>query len=294
MRKQSSSFNRNVIALTLISGMALSGCAQFETRNSASMPLGSMLEATADSRQKETPAPLALPASVAILFIPSSDAHIEKTTLHRAALELKQQLVTNTKYIRSVSVVSSDDVGGKTSLPRIRAMYDADIAIVLSYQQDQRNQQSGPGGLVDATVVGAFVAPTVKTITTTVVDAKIIHIANDAVIFRASGDDSRTTKATSFGTRGELADESYNGILTASKNLGEGLLATLSRFENYDMANAVPMNEFYASADSTKSPANANTWNSINSFKAGGGGTTDSLVVALLIAAALRRKITAI
>lgn len=203
----------SLVVPVLAASVLLSGCVSFQERSSASEPLSTVLESTKDSRQTKTPAPLSFPASAAIVFIPGKYAHIPKTTLRQAAIELKQTLAENTKYLRSVSVVANDDINTKISLNKIRAMYDTDIAIILSYQQDQRSRQSGPAGVLDATVVGAFVAPTVGTTTSTVVDAKIIHIPNNAIIFHASGDDRRSTNATSFGNAGAVAEASTDSLM---------------------------------------------------------------------------------
>ena len=273
------------VSLIVIASVTLSGCAQYATRNTSSQPFAEIIEPVKDSRQMAAKATLAFPASVAIAFIPDKNHNIPKTTLREAADALKQQLLANSKYIRSVSIVALEDINAKISLGQIRSMYDADIAILLSYEQDQSDQQSGPGGLADATIVGAFLVPSAKTATSTHIDGKIIHIESNALIFRPSGDDRRTTHSTSYGLHGVRAQESTNSLLAATRNFGEQLSKTLSRFDNYDLSQAVSMSVVTAepAATGTKSSDKDNNWNKVDNFKLGGGGSMDIWSLALAI-----------
>ena len=165
--------------LPAICSATLSGCAHRDIhRSSASVPLAKVIETTKDSTMTSQKAPLILPASVAILFAPAEQragASVPATTLRKAAEKLKQQLIANPKYIKSVTVVAGDDIKEKISLEQIRALYGTDIAILLSYQQDQRSSQSGAAGFMDITIIGAFAIPGVETITTSIIDGKVIQ-----------------------------------------------------------------------------------------------------------------------
>lgn len=220
----------NFIAIAVMTCSVLSGCAQYSARTSASLPLNAIIEPAKDSRQVEQKSTLTFPASIAILFIPSNN-NVPETMLREAADLLKQQLLLNTKYVRSVSIVAMDDIRSKVSLAQIRAMYDAEIAMILSYKQDQHYQQSGPGGLIDLTIVGAMMVPSVGTTTATNIDGKVVHIASNALVIRQSGTDKRTTYSTSYGVDSTLAEQSSLGILAATTNFGSALGNTLSKFD---------------------------------------------------------------
>ncbi len=285
-----------MVSLVIMASATLSGCAQYATRNTSSQPLATIIEPVKDSRQVTEKASLAFPASVAIAFVPDKNHNIPKTMLRQAADLLKQQLLANPKYIRSVSVVALEDVNAKISLSQIRSMYDAEIVILLSYEQDQSDQQSGPGGLADATIVGAFLVPSAKTVTSTHIDGKVIHIESNALIFRQSGNDRRTTHSTSYGLNGARAQESTHGLLAATQNFGEQLSKTLSRFDNYDLSQAVSMSVVTAEHTTTvtKEGGKDDNWNRVDNFKLGGGGSMDiwslSLAIACLWWVRARRK----
>ncbi len=285
--------------LVVCSFTTLFGCAHRDiARNSSSVSLSEIIEPIKDSRQTVQKTPLNLPAAVAIVIVPgkqSNSNHVPNTSLRQAAEKLKQQLLAEPKYISSVSVVTGDDVEKKISLENIRAMYATDIAIILSYQQDQRNNQSGVAGLMDVTIVGIFLVPGVETKTSSVIDGKVIHIPSNAIIFRASGTDERATYSTSHSEKGTAMEESIDSILAATSEFGKSLTKVLSKFDNYDFSQAVPMSVLTAD-DSKKSakdrPAN-DYWGKVDNYKSTGGGAFG--IVLLLISAtvcyaAWRRK----
>ena len=194
-----------VLFAVIVAFGVLSGCARFSARSSSSVPLASIIATTQDSRQTMQKASLTFPASVAVIFVPGKSHIVPETVLHQAEQKLREQLLAKPKYIRSVSIVSTDVMRAKVSLTQIRAMYDADIAIILSYKQDQLQTQSGPGGLMDATLIGSFVVPSVETKTSTLIDGSVVHIPNNAVIFRAGGSAERKAYSTSYGVTATLA-----------------------------------------------------------------------------------------
>lgn len=269
-----------VLGLALSVGLT-SGCAQNQTRSSRSQSLSSLIEPAKDSRQVENKATLAFPASVAVIYVPSSDYNIPRTAIMDSADALRQQLLADQKYIRSVTVVSLDDVASKVSLANIRALYDADMALIVTYEQDQSSQQSGPGGFVDGTIVGAFVVPSVKTATTTRVEAKVVHIPSNALVFRHSAGDSRTSHSTSYGQKSTMHNESADSLLKATTALGDALLSTLQKFDNFDLSHAVSMDVLTANeaVDTQSHTTSDGNWNRVDRFKLSGGGSIDGIAL---------------
>lgn len=284
--------------LIVISFTTLFGCAHSDiAKSSSSASLADIIEPVKDSRQTVQKTPLTLPASVAIVIVPSkkSYSHVPNTSLRLAAEKLKQQLLANPKYISSVSVVTGDDIEQKISLEKIQAIYAADTAIILSYQQDQRSNQNGIAGLMDVTIVGIFLVPGVETKTSSIIDGKVIHIPSNAIIFRASGTDERSTYSTSHSEEGTAREESIDSILAATTDFGSSLTKELSKFDNYDFSQATPVSVL-TTGDSTDSakvePAN-DYWEKVDSYKSTGGGAFGIvllLVSAAVCCAAWRRK----
>lgn len=273
---------RHLLAsFVFICSAALVGCAQQLTRSSSSASATRMIEPVKDSKQLSQKAPLSLPVSVAIVTVPSADKQVPYTTLRLASDKLKQQLLADTKYISSVAVVQSDDIKEKISLERLRSIYGSDIVIVLSYKQDQRGNQKGVFALIDATIVGAFLVPGVEMKTSTVIDGTVIHIPSSAIIFRASGTDERTSHSTSYAQDSSLTEESINGILAATADFGNSLTRTMTRFDNYDLSQAVRVS-LPGADDAT--PAN-DYWKKVDTYKRTGGGAFG--MIPLLFSAAL-------
>ncbi len=268
---------------------ALAGCAQNIAMRSQSASLVEFIEPVKDSRKISQKTPLVLPVSVAVIMVPGkpSDRNlIPNTTLRLAAEKLKQQLLANPKYINSVAVVTGDDIKNKISLDRIRAIYAADIAILISYQQDQRSIQSGPAGLMDVTIIGAFLFPGVVTKTASVVDGKIVHIPSNAIIFMQNGMDERSATSTSYAQTSFAREESINSILAATTNFGNSLSKSLAKFDNYDISQAASILDQTElnSAGGEKDKSANDYWAKVDTYKSTGGGAWGLVELLLCVA----------
>jgi rhombotail lipoprotein len=288
-----------VILAVLFCSAALFGCVQSVTRSSSSAPLTEVIDTIKDSQQAVKKTPLALPAAVVVMFVPGKDrardgSHVPNTTLRQAAEKLKQQLLENPKYIKSVTVVSGDYIKARISLAQIKAIYASDIVIILSYEQDQRSYQSGVAGLLDFTIVGMFLVPGVETKTTTVIDGKVIHIPSDAMIFRSNGMDERSVHSTSYGSTSTATEESINSILAATTEFGKSLSKVLTKFDNYDISEAVSMSVLTAdnSLDTVKGKPSNDYWAKVDTYKSTGGGAFGviPLLISLVVCWAARRR----
>lgn len=276
--------------LVLASTGSLFGCAQSLARSSSSASLGKIIEPVQDSKLATQKTPLALPVSVAILAIPSQtrgDSQVPNTTLRTAAEKLKQKLLANPKYVNSVTVVEQDDAVGKVSLDKIRKLYGADVAIIMSYHQDQRSVQPGFFALMDATLVGAFLVPGVEIQTVSVIDGKVVHLPSNAIIFRASGTNEFTSHSTSYATRTSFTEASIASMVAATDDFGNSLTKALNRFDKFDLSQAVPISALAAEssekAEASAAPAN-DYWKKVDTYKTTGGGAFG--IIPLLIAAA--------
>lgn len=273
-----------LLCLVVFCAATLSGCgAMHAPKSSSSRSLNEIIEPIKDSRQAVQKKSLSPPVSVAIVMIPSNQPDYPKTSLRLAADKLKQQLLGNPKYISTVDIVPYIDFKSKISLEQIREIYDADIAILLSYQQDQRRNQSGIAGLMDMTIAGVFLVPGVEITTTSVIDGMVIHILSNAIIFRTSVTDERTSLSTTYAQEGNIQEESIKSMLAATTDFGNSLTKTLSNFENYDFSQAVSLSVLTdkKSIDAARGrPAN-DYWAKVDYYKSTGGGAVG--IVPLLI-----------
>lgn len=272
--------------IVVVGCLTLTACVHVDiAKHTASAPLAVVLDTTRESRQAENKSPLNIPASVAILFIPANDPQnnsVAVTTLRQAADQLKAQLLANPKYISAVTVVPVEE--GKISLERIRTLYATDVVILLSYQQDQRSRQAGAYGMLDVTIVGAFLVPGVVTVTTSVVDGYVVHVPNNAIIFRSSGMSERTARSSTYAEVSTAKEESLSGMKDATIDFGKNLTAALARFEQFDLAQAVPATFLTEGPQDNGTYQSANSyWDKVEKYKNTGGGAFG--VIPLLLAA---------
>ncbi len=284
--------------LFTLSSILLSGCANQPLEGSSSSGnLGNFIDVAKDSRLADIKIPLRLPASIAIVFVPSElypDYKIPDTTLHLAAEKIKQQIIANPKLVRSATVVPTEEIKAKLSLQQIRELYDTDIAILLSYRQDRRNQQSGPAAFMDLLIIGNFFIPGIKTLTSTIIEGKVIHIPSNAIIFKTNGTDQRSIYSTRYGEKSAGADESIESLLAATTDFGNSLTKVLTKFENFDASHATSLSvlAMAESGDNRISRPTNDYWKSVNSYKASGGGAFGiiPLLIAIAVCFVARRK----
>ena len=264
----------------------IQGCGTLEPRSSSSRNLASVLEPAKDSLSLTEKKPLVFPAPVAVLMIPGDTFRmVPSSTLRLAAEELKKELLKNNAYINGVSIISTDDTRGKISLKTIRDLYGTDIVIVLSYEQDQRRTQGGFFTFLDIAIVPAFIVPSVKVTTSTVVDGKIIHIPSNAIIFRSDGTDERSTFLARISSEGSKTDEeSISGFISATNKFGENVGKKLAQLDKFDMSQAVSMNKFMGEQAGSPKKENDpnNNWARVDTYKQSGGGAFGFLDIFLL------------
>lgn len=278
--------------LVVLSLILLPGCTPHRAANInySSLNIRDCIDVVKDSRLADSKTPLRIPASVAVVFVPGEK--IPVTTMKQAGETLKKQLLANPKYIRSVTVVPIEDVKATTSLQHIRELYDTDIAILLTFNQDISNQQSGPAAFFDYLVIGYFFVPGVETQTSTLIEGKIIHIPSNAMIFRESGSDQRSTHSTSHGEHGIRRSESVDGIMAATTDFGNSLSNVLTKFENYDVSRAIPLSTVLAGEPGTAGTRSNDYWEKVDTYKSSGGGSFGiiPLLIAMTLYVAARRR----
>lgn len=293
------SFKFLVAALTVIS---LAACGSIHPRHSGSVRLETILEPVKDSLVVTDKKPLVFPTTVAVLMVPArGSSELADTTLRRASEELKKELLKNDKYINGVSIISPDDIRDKVTLETLRNLYGADVLILLTHRQDRRHVQGSFAQLMNIAIAPAFIVPSVRVTTTTAVDAKIIHIPSNAIIFRSSGFDERSTLMTPISAEGAKGGEqNLVGFIAAVTDLGRNVSKKLAQLDSFDMSKAVSVNQLLeegsavaagagtpaGSTGSTGGPAKAPAeagWQQVDSYKRSGGGAAGLPLLATLL-----------
>lgn len=267
-------------------GINLQGCGSLNPRSASSKELANILIPVKDSLVSSEKKPLIFPTTIAILMVPGNyNGMIPDSTLRLAAEELKKELLKNDKYINGISIISSGDIREKISLSTIRNLYGADIVVVISYQQDQRRTQNSLASFMNIAIAPAFLIPSVKVTTSTIIDGKIIHIPSNAIIFRSSGTDERSTYLTPVSSnQGKANDESISGFVSSLNKFGENVGIKLAQLDKFDMSNAVSMNKVINEQSNLqgKPGASGDSWAKVDSYKSSGGGAFDEIGIFIL------------
>lgn len=266
-----------ILALFLIT--SLQGCV-IGPRSSASQGLSQILDPVTDSLVSMDKEPLVFPSTIAILMVPSPDTNmVPNSTLRLAAEELKQELLKNDKYINGVIVVSNSDIKEKITLKTLRKMYGVDIVAIISYQQDQRSSRNSFLSFLDLAIVPAYTIPSVKVTTSTVVDGKIVHIPSNAIIFRASGLNERSTHMTPVSSQENgTNEESIEGLKASIIDLGENVSNILTGLSEFDLSTAVSMDDVIEQSkisEENSSSLEGKSWEKVDNYKRSGGGSID-------------------
>lgn len=269
--------------------LLLSGCV-LSPRSASSVRLEDILLPVKDSLVATDKKPLTFPATVAILMVPQGNrVMVPDTTMRIAAEALKKELVKNTRYVSGVTIVSQSDLRSKVTLQTLHDLYGADVVVLVTHQQDRRMIQSGFAQFTNITIVTAYLVPTVKVTTTSAVDAKIIHIPSNAVIFRSSGFNERVSWMTPAVAEQSNADEeSIKGFLSAIDDLGHNITGKLNQMDQFDARTAVPLDQLLAEdakagpPTATAGPGTPDEWNRVDTYKRSGGGALDGVSIGAL------------
>lgn len=225
-----------------------------------------------------TKKPLTLPAKVGVMFVPEKDQgfDVPETTKKHAIDAICSQLKSHKKYVAGAFPVPSSYLhpnGGIANLDQVARIFDVDVIIVLAADQFQQQIRNPIAAFMDITLVGMFTIPGNIVDTRTVLEAAVYHVPSRALIFRTDGSDERKSRATNYGSTAVMREDAFTGVEAAANKLMFSLGEALTKFEKFDVATAEsihPLTEI--PADKKSSPAPADYWRQVNSYKSGGGG----------------------
>jgi rhombotail lipoprotein len=188
---------------------------------------------------------LRLPLRVGIAFVPPA-AQTPQAWLYTGERALAEndrvQLMTRVTdhfkgqpYIQSVEVIPSSYLtpgGGFPNLDQVRAMFAVDVMVLLAYDQVQYTEENAIGGFLSYwTIVGAYVVPAEKNMTTTLIDAAVLDVASRRLLFRAPGRSIIRGRSTVQKLGEELRQDRVRGFQQAAQDLIVSLEQQLVAFQ---------------------------------------------------------------
>lgn len=196
-----------------------------------------------DHSHTEKPAvpTLTLPLRVGVAFVPEAPEKERGYAFHSDRLpqkfktELSAQVAGHFRqlpFVKDIELIPTAYLqpgGGFANLDQLRQMFDVDVIALLSFDQSQ-NTDEGVFSLTYWTLVGAYVIPAEKNLTTTLLDAAVFDIPSRKLLFRAPGLSRVNGLATPINLSQALREDSQRGFTAAATNLVANLqteLATL-------------------------------------------------------------------
>ncbi len=229
--------------LALASIFFVSGCAIYgHARNHES---GSVVQFLYPGKNPQIIAPqiptLRLPLRVGVAFVPTGTheapyyratgtfSEAEKSRLLREVGDKFKAL----PFIQSIEIVPTTYLrpgGGFENLDQLRSLMGIDVIALVAYDQSQNTSDTALS-LAYWTIVGAYIVPSQKNDTHTLVEAVVYDIASRSLLFRAPGTDSITGKATFVGTDADLREAAGKSLAAASADMTKNLQLELDNFK---------------------------------------------------------------
>lgn len=213
------------------------GCTNQTVRQRASVV--EYLYPERDKPVPETGIPvLQLPIRVGLAFVPGQGTDLSEVERQ----ELLQRVAANFRqrpYVGAIEIVPSSYVtprGGFENLEQIRSLLGVDVVALVSYDQLQSSTHSqlpawlGLQGLSVWTLVGAYVIPSEKNTTHTLLDTAVFDVASRKMLFRAPGSSRVKGESNLFGEGQELRSDSVDGYRMASQDMIRNLEIQLDAF----------------------------------------------------------------
>lgn len=255
--------------------------------------------------------PLTLPITVGVAFVPSQNStqDLPETTKKKIIDAVCAQLTTHKKYVSNAFPIPTSYLrpqGGISALVPVAKEFDADVVILLATNQSQKQQRNPVAALLDITVIGQYLIPGTSIDTNTVLEAAVLHVPSQALIFRADGADEMKSAASRYGATATAQNDGVTSIENASKKLVVSIAESLIKFEKFDTSKIEEMrlNSSTSTDDAERQnrqhqllsppPAKDDYWKRVGEYKRSGGGAFGGVWLALIgvtaVCAARRRQ----
>lgn len=226
-------------ALLLLSILAIfAGCISlYETRRGQSSNVADFLfPDKIELNEQERLPRLELPLRVGVAFVPPA-RNIRQPMSAREQEDLAQRVADEFEaldFVDSITVIPGTYLrqgGSFDNLDQIRRMFGVDAIALLGYDQFQ-TMDSTFASVAVWTIVGAYIIPSERTGTHTLMEAVIYDIPTRSLLFRAPGTseiEGRLSTAVSQERR--IREDSEEGFRLATESLITNLEDALDRFQ---------------------------------------------------------------
>lgn len=178
---------------------------------------------------------LHLPLRVGISFVPRQSRGTPFPGAGQAALaDSVAEAFRGLHFVDDITVIPPTYLrsqGSFANLDQIRRFFQVDVIILLGYDQMQV-MDSSLASIAVWTIAGAFIVPSERTGTHTLMEAVVFDIASRSLLFRAAGtnviDD---TWSTAVGQERRLRQDAEHSFHAAAEDLVYNLRLSLTDFE---------------------------------------------------------------
>ena len=232
-------------AALLVAGCDTLDFADVRTRHHSSSLYAYLYPGVRDHVDTPGMATLSLPLRVGIAFVPpdnggrqnyvnySTDDIVISESQKMALMKKISAEFKKYPFVKSIDLIPTTYLtprGGFANLDQIRAMYDVDVMVLLSYDQVQFTGENFMS-VTYWTIVGAYVVNGEQNDTKTMLDAAVFDVASRRLLFRAPGIGDIQNSATPIKLRTDLREDSDAGFDMAATNLTTNLQLALADFK---------------------------------------------------------------
>lgn len=232
-------------ALALLTLILLPGCSHLygpsESRRATSL-MNYLYPGDRNHAEKPAIPTLTLPLRVGVAFVPGNPesgrhlAFAEDRLPEAFKAKLAEQVAGHFRdlpFVRDIQLIPTAYLqpgGSFENLDQLRRMFDVDVVALLSFDQAQSTDNDF-WAITYWTVVGAYVVPAERNLTTTLLDAAVFDIPSRKLLFRAPGTSRLPHGSTVINRSEALREDAQKGFAMASTNLVTNLRTELAAFQ---------------------------------------------------------------
>ncbi|MDH5526420.1 MAG: rhombotarget lipoprotein [Nitrospirota bacterium] len=251
-------FARRIVPVVMLTFMtlALGGCAHLDEmlfpkkKTHRATSVMAYLYPEADYRALTATANISVPATVGIAFVPGGGSlGMSRDTMSPVSekeksrlLELVRQRFEQYEFIGRIEPIPTAylrENGGFDNLRQIGSMFNVDLMVLLSYDQIQFDDPKA-SSLAYWTVVGLYLFKGETNTTQTLLDAVVIDIKSQNMLFRAPGISDVEGTSTALKQSEAQRQQAVSGFRLAAADLMENLDRQLLTFRDRVKANQEP------------------------------------------------------
>jgi rhombotail lipoprotein len=240
------------VSILVLAAATLIGCSHLDTmlfpqkKSHRATSVMKFLYPDGNYQALSTTANISVPANVGIAFVPEPKGrHGESPVSEREKaklLELVRQHFQQYDFIGRIEPIPTAylrEMGSFDNLRQAGAMFNVDIMVLLSYDQLQFDDPKR-SSLAYWTVVGLYLFKGETNTTQTLLDAVVIDIKSQNMLFRAPGISDLERSSTALKAAEEQREQAAAGFRVATADLVQNLDQQLLGFRERVKANQDP------------------------------------------------------